>query len=208
MSDAELRRLERASTAGDPEAEARYRRTLARSTDQQSELQRDAFLSFDLKAIERLCRETPGAQRLRPERVHLAAFLGHPQASEALGITAAPPDEFQEWLDCIHHWGGDDAGLQAGIAIGIRWLPQTATGEKLLHRARKYAAKPGFIRDELLRRAVRLETGQRTSGAFVIFNPGGRVLHWALDLARSLGGSDGEIRMVAEAALLAWLDQH
>lgn len=205
MSDHGLRELERLAATGDPEALERVARARERIEDGLAESQRRAFLLWDAGEIRRRLAETPGAAGLVPERVHLAAFLGDEPAADALGVT---PVEIQggvdEWLTCVSRWGGDSARLAAGIALADAWLPALSPRRALLHRAQAYARRATWLRDWWLRRAIRAVTGQRTSGAFVLYEPGASVLRWGLAVARDGGASENAIRSQLATALLAW----
>jgi len=84
-----------------------------------------AVLLRDRAALQALALATPGAEDLRPERLHVAAFLGHSAARRALGVTTQASPDIERWGRALEFWGGPSAVVAATLGLLAVWAPST-----------------------------------------------------------------------------------
>lgn len=77
----------------------------------------------DGRALQALALATPGAEELRPERLHAAAFLGHGAARRALNVQTRPPRDIERWARALEFWGGPSALVAASLGLLAVWAP-------------------------------------------------------------------------------------
>jgi hypothetical protein len=82
-----------------------------------------AVLLRDRSALRALALATPGAEELRPDRLHAAAFLGHSAARRALHVVTRPPQDIERWAKALEFWGGPAAVVAATLGLLAVWAP-------------------------------------------------------------------------------------
>ncbi|MBL4849840.1 MAG: hypothetical protein JKY65_30295 [Planctomycetes bacterium] len=161
-----------------------------------------AVLLRELQALRTLSQGTCGAEELRPERLHAAAFLGHGAARRALGVITQPPPDIDRWARSLEFWGGPGAIVAATLGLLAVWAP---SAESLPSGFAHSWAKIGALSD-VYQVTYLLERYWRDRGVKDHSRHGGALhgLRVALQVVARQGASNERVRGTLRCAALAW----
>lgn len=156
----------------------------------------------DRSALQALASATPGAENLRPERLHAAAFLGHSAARRALSVVTRPPQDIERWAKALEFWAGPAGVVAATLGLLAVWAPSAVTLPP--HFAEAWSEFAG--EEDPRRLSQRLNHFWGSEATRATGWPGGTLhgLRVALRVARREGASPSRARATIRFAAFLW----